>query len=57
LTAALAYCASSQIPIKTTRDESTAHDLAVVWAVTHLADSMPATIDDRVALEAARAQL
>jgi len=57
LTTALAYRASSEIPINKTRGESAAHDLAVVWAITHLADSMPATIDDRAALEEARAQL
>jgi hypothetical protein len=56
LTAAIAY-RDSQIPIKHTRDRSAEHDLAIVWAVTQLGDSMPATIDDRVELERARAHL
>lgn len=57
MTEALAYRASSQSPIKTPRDTSATRDLALVWAVTRLADSMPASIDDRIALDEARAKL
>lgn len=57
MTEALAYRASSQSPVRTPRDTSATRDLALVWAVTRLADSMPAPIDDRIALNEARAKL
>lgn len=34
-----------------------AEDLAVVWAVVRLIESMPASVDDRLALEDARVRL
>lgn len=58
MTAAIAYDATSEVPISQFGAErDAAHDLAVVWAVVQLADSMPATIEDRVALEAARSRV
>lgn len=58
MTTALAYDPTSNSVISETSGErDVAHDLAVVWAVVQLADTMPATIEDRVALAEARSRL
>lgn len=59
MTAALAYDATAEVRMMSdTRDaEDAVGDLAVVWAVVQLAESMPASVNDRLALEEARARL
>jgi hypothetical protein len=58
LTTALAYDLTSDVPIRAAGEErDAASELAVIWAVVQLGESMPATIEDRAALEDARARL
>lgn len=58
MTAALAYNATSQVPLRQWGEgEGAAEELAVVWAVVQFAESMPASVEDRRALERARASL
>jgi predicted secreted Zn-dependent protease len=58
LTVPLAYNATSEVPLPQWREaEGAAEDLAVVWAIVRLAESMPASVEDRRALDEARASL
>lgn len=56
MTVALAYNATSHVPWLE-EGEGAAEDLAVVWAIVRLAESMPASVEDRCALNQARKTL
>jgi hypothetical protein len=58
LTVAFAYDATSEVLLPQGQEgESAAEDLAVVWAILQLADSAPASVEDRRALGEARLSL
>lgn len=58
MTVALAYDATSEVLLPQWGEgENAAEDVAVVWAILQLADSAPASVEDRRALDEARASV
>lgn len=57
MTAALAYTAMTHSSLGLDEGGSAPERLAVAWAIVRSANTMPATLDDRAALDAAHAEV
>jgi hypothetical protein len=57
LTAAFAYTAMTDLSLVLGEGGSAPEKLAVTWAIVRSASTMPATLEDRAALDAAQAEV